>query len=238
MTTARRFTVSICLITLLAGLASEAQAVAPSPVVTLVSGTVTDDAGKPIALAIVEAVDTDVSAVLTDERGQYKFYLVNQKGRFTLCATKQGYGKIQSAPMAASGTVAFDAVMAPISPVSVEMLKFTQGVSIEGKVRGMEPNETKDFKVLVYVLTDKWYIHPFAENSEGRGYAAIATDGSWNLRTVNRRHNPFKIAIVVVSRSAFPPAAVAVGEDAQADLVAKFKGNIKAMAVLDAPKGM
>ena len=34
-----------------------------------------------------------------------------------------------------------------------------------------------DLKILVYVLTNEWYIHPWTTPEPGRGYATIDQDG-------------------------------------------------------------
>ena len=46
-----------------------------------ISGRVTDASGKPVENAVVKAVGTDVSPVLTNVEGRYKFYLVGQQDR-------------------------------------------------------------------------------------------------------------------------------------------------------------
>ncbi len=208
------------------------------PAVVAVSGKVTDGSGRPIEGAIIAAIGTDVSPVISDRQGKYKFYLVGQEGRFTLRASKEGYGDAESAPLTPLAVVKFDPVMKQGDAVSVEMEKFTTGVSIVGKVNGLSLDEVKRHKVLVYVLTNKWYIHPYAENTEGKGYASIANDGSWHIQTVNRRHNPFKLAMVVVAREFFPLAAIPVEDDPEQAIMAKFAAKLTAIKIVNAPKGL
>lgn len=209
-----------------------------TPVVEI-SGRVTDESGSAIGSAVVEAVGTDVSAVLTDAEGRYKFYLVGQEGAFTLRVSKEGYRIEPSRPITPRREVRFDAVLSRCAPsVRVMMERFQSGVSISGRVIGLEAEDMGTHKVLVYVLTNQWYIHPFAENKDGTGYASIKKDGSWTIKTVNRRHNPFNVAMVVVPMDYVPPATVASGEDADQSLRARFGAELTAIQIIPAPDGL
>jgi hypothetical protein len=42
----------------------------------------------------------------------------------------------------------------------ITLLKAAKNDYIYGKVEGLNPKTYKDHKVLVYRLTDQWYIHP------------------------------------------------------------------------------
>jgi hypothetical protein len=76
--------------------------------------------------------------------------------------------------------------------------------AIKGKVANLE--SPQQYKVLVYVHTDKWYIHPYAGSEEGKSWAAIKENGEWTLPTVKRDVKANKIAALVVE--------LAVAEDA------------------------
>lgn len=205
-----------------------------------VSGRVTDTSGSPIESAVVKADGTDVSAVLTGAGGTYKFYVVGQEDSFSLRVSKEGYTTEFSQPIAPKRKVAFDAVlkMPARRLIKVMMEDFVSGVSISGRVTGLKAQEIDTHKVLLYVLTNKWYIHPYAENTEGKGYARIKADGSWSLRTINRGHHPYKLAILVVPMDYVPPAAVPVEEDAEQSLRAKIGANLVALQVYQAPEGL
>ena len=112
------------------------------------------------------------------------------------------------------------------------------GVSISGKVTGLKPEDVDKYKVLIYVLTDKWYIHPYAEDRKGRGYAGIKADGRWTLPTVNRGHHPFKLAILVVPKDYVPATPISIGEDAEQSLKAKVGANLLASHIMKAPNGL
>lgn len=205
-----------------------------------ISGRVTDSSGKPVENAVVEAVGTDVSPVLTNVKGTYKFYLVGQEDRFSLRVSKDGYVTDSSQPMAPERKLAFDKVLkrTVARDIRVTMDDFVSGVSISGRVTGLKPEDVDKYKILIYVLTDKWYIHPYAENVERRGYASVKGDGRWTLRSVNRGHNPFKLAILVVPKDVVPPTPITVAEDAEQSLRAKLGANLVASHIMKAPKGL
>ena len=67
---------------------------------------------------------------------------------------------------------------------------------IKGRVSGL--TNPQNYKVIVYVHTDKWYIHPFAGSDEGSSWAAIDKNGNWSIPTKKREHNANSIAALVV----------------------------------------
>ena len=73
------------------------------------------------------------------------------------------------------------------------------GRYIEGKVSNLD--NPQEYKVLIYVLTDQWYIHPYEGQREGGSWAAIDTTGSWSIRTVKRENIANGIAALVVDPS-------------------------------------
>ena len=209
------------------------------PSVVEVTGQVTDASHAPMENVIIKAIGTDVSPVLSDARGMYKFYLVNQTAAFTLAASKEGYSSDPSPPEEPRRQVRFDPVLTKAQDrASVTMQHFVSGESISGKVAGLRAEDVGKYKVVLYVLTNKWYIHPFAENTEGTGYGSITADGSWTMKTVNRSNHPFKLAILVVPMDHVPPAVVESGEDAESSLRAKFGANLIASQILPAPEGL
>ena len=205
-----------------------------------VCGMVLDEAGRPIENAVVRATGADVSAVLTDAAGKYRFFLVDQKEPISLRVSKERFKTEFSKPLEPKRKLVFDAALkyGASSKVSVRMENFETGTTITGRVAGLKPDEVEKYKVLVYVLTNKWYVHPYAENAEGRGYASVKPDGTWTLLTVNRRHRPTKLAILVVAKDFDPPPAVAVEEDAEQALREKFGSSLLGISMEKAPEGL
>lgn len=81
---------------------------------------------------------------------------------------------------------------------------------IEGKVSGLNPSQYERLKVLVYVHTDKWYIHPYKAGGEGKSYAKINQDGTWKIKTVRREFPADNVAVFVVDKDYKPPAEVVI----------------------------
>lgn len=126
---------------------------------------------------------------------------------------------------------------APSSEAQLTMSAFHSDRYIEGKVEGIAPEEYKNYQVLAYVFTDKWYIHPWAENREGRGFATIQNDATWKLPTVWRGHQAYRVAFLLTERSLEPPSVIEVssGDRNQALLTAVPS---QAHLILKAPPGI
>lgn len=67
---------------------------------------------------------------------------------------------------------------------------------IKGKVTNLLKPE--EYKVVVYALTDKWYIHPYANLAEGESFSSISSDGEWIISTVYRGFSSKEICVLVV----------------------------------------
>lgn len=71
---------------------------------------------------------------------------------------------------------------------------------IKGHVKGLPTDAMKKFKVLVYVKTNRWYIHPYAWNEnhgEGYSYAHLNENGEFKIRTVLRVPASEMVAMLV-----------------------------------------
>lgn len=79
---------------------------------------------------------------------------------------------------------------------------------VSGKVSGLPAGEIETHKVVLYVKTDQWYVHPFASGGEGSSYAGVKADGSWTIRTVRRQFPADRMAAILVPRSQSMPARV------------------------------
>lgn len=81
---------------------------------------------------------------------------------------------------------------------------------IKGHVYGIGASQCNQYKVVVYVRTDKWYIHPYATGGEGRSYATIESDGkdggTWRILTVRREFGAYEVAALIVKKDYKPPA--------------------------------
>ena len=80
--------------------------------------------------------------------------------------------------------------------------------SITGHVSELSPAKYPSCKVIVYVHTDQWYIHPFAGQGEGASWASILDNGTWHLQTVRREFKADRVAALVVNRDYSEPSKV------------------------------
>lgn len=71
---------------------------------------------------------------------------------------------------------------------------------VSGYVSGLAPAEYGKYKVIFYVHTDQWYIHPYAGQGEGMSWASIKGNSTWQIKTVQREFKANSIAALIVER--------------------------------------
>lgn len=81
-------------------------------------------------------------------------------------------------------------------------------VRISGFVSGLSGDAKRDYKVLVYVHTDQWRIHPDAKAAARDSFGTIAADGTWQVKTVRRKPNADRVGAIVVPATFAPPAKI------------------------------
>jgi hypothetical protein len=82
--------------------------------------------------------------------------------------------------------------------ITININSISQDQYIKGEVSNLD--NPQDYRVLIYVYTDKWYIHPFAKGGEGRSWASIDENGKWSISTQKREFNAEKVAALVVKK--------------------------------------
>lgn len=92
--------------------------------------------------------------------------------------------------------------------LSIAITDITANQRICGSVSGLSAKEYQNYKVIVYVHTDKWYIHPYAGQDEGKSWASIQPNGTWELQTVQREFKADKIAALLVKRNYPEPGTI------------------------------
>jgi mannanase-like protein len=100
------------------------------------------------------------------------------------------------------------AAAGPRPSLAVESIEIVPDSRIVGRVLGLPPARAGDYKVLIYVKTNKWYIHPYERGGKGRSFAALNPDGSFQIETVKRAFLADFVAVLVVESSFAPPATV------------------------------
>lgn len=81
--------------------------------------------------------------------------------------------------------------------------EFQSGRRIGGHLTGIasDAETRKKYKVMVYVFTTMWYVHPFAEQGEGRTWTALRSDEErvlWSILTEKRRDQAAEVAALLV----------------------------------------
>lgn len=75
---------------------------------------------------------------------------------------------------------------------------------IAGHVRGLPTDAHKQFKVVFYVKTNRWYVHPYAYTSdqEGDGYSFtyLNSDGTFQIQSIRREVPAKQLAALLVPR--------------------------------------
>lgn len=204
-------------------------------IVMIITGNVEDVVtGSPIAGATISA-DIDVSPVQTDQNGNFKF-IIMLSNPIEIKVSKQGYNTFEKILIPQERTNLAVRLHPQTSQIKIIMTNFQSNSYISGQVKGLSPTERENYKVLVYVLTNKWYIHPWAENIEERGFASIRDDGTWRIATVWRGYQAYCVAFLLTNRSTIPPPSVEVTSDSQQDLLSKI--HPIAHLIIEAPKGI
>lgn len=92
--------------------------------------------------------------------------------------------------------------------ISISIDRIVANEVISGYVRGLRSADYPKYKVIVYVHTDSWYIHPYAGQGEGLSWASIREDGTWRIQTVQRQFKADRVAALIVRRNYPEPGKV------------------------------
>ena len=71
-----------------------------------------------------------------------------------------------------------NADIANAQEIAISIDSIVANSQITGRVNNLAPTEYNNYKVVVYVHTDQWYIHPYAGQDEGKSWAPIQTNGN------------------------------------------------------------
>ena len=85
--------------------------------------------------------------------------------------------------------------------VSITIEKIVANQQISGSIQGLSSQDYSKYKVIVYVHTDQWYIHPYADQDEGKSWASIQAGGKWQIPTVQREFKADKVAALLVKKN-------------------------------------
>lgn len=74
---------------------------------------------------------------------------------------------------------------------------------IKGHITGLPSEAYADFKVVFYVKTNRWYVHPYTYyegQEEGYSFSNLNSSGEFYVRTVRRDVPAKEMAVVVVPK--------------------------------------
>jgi hypothetical protein len=74
---------------------------------------------------------------------------------------------------------------------------------IKGHVKGLPTDAFDKFKVVFYVKTNRWYVHPYSYyegQAPGYSYSYIDSKGNFEVKTISRDVPAKELAVVVVPK--------------------------------------
>ncbi|OGU96023.1 MAG: hypothetical protein A2475_01265 [Ignavibacteria bacterium RIFOXYC2_FULL_35_21] len=210
--------------------------VAKSQTEVVISGIVTDSVTqKPIEKVIITNENEKIK-VYSDTNGKYNLKIVVSEP-FKMFFKKEGYITYNRIIEPANKRVVDVKLLKEVYKKGVKIDTIIPGRIISGSIIDISPLDYQNYKIIIYVLTDKWYIRPWADNREGRGYARIQDDGIWRIETLYRGYQAYLVAALLVESSYIPPSAVEVySDDQEAELLSKIR--VIASYIIEAPEGI
>lgn len=88
----------------------------------------------------------------------------------------------------------------------IEIKEFIPNNYIRGEIIGPSISDCDKYKVIVYVKTEKWYIHPYERGGDGLSYAKVNKQCEWRINTIKRDFLVEKVAFFLVDKDYVPPA--------------------------------
>jgi hypothetical protein len=79
---------------------------------------------------------------------------------------------------------------------------------VTGFVTGLTDAERAMHKVLVYVHTDQWHIHPGGTGGTGKSFGTIGADGKWEVASKRGKTKADKVGAIVVAADYKPPEKI------------------------------
>ena len=71
--------------------------------------------------------------------------------------------------------------------------------AVQGTTAGLPAQMQGKACVILYVHTDLWYIHPYANAGLGQSFTMVDPQGNWQLETVQRHFPANRVAVIVMS---------------------------------------
>lgn len=87
---------------------------------------------------------------------------------------------------------------------TVNVEEIVRDSHIKGTVKGLPTAALDKFKVVFYVKTNRWYVHPYTYTrgqEEGYSYSNLNANGEFRVKTIRRTVPAKEMAVVVVPKS-------------------------------------
>ncbi len=72
---------------------------------------------------------------------------------------------------------------------------------IQGHISGLPVNAYQDFKVVFYVKTNRWYLHPYTDADAGYSFSNLTDNGSFEVKTVRREVASKQLVAVLLPKT-------------------------------------
>jgi hypothetical protein len=127
----------------------------------------------------------------TDSKGNFSVFIENAPGKVTLRITKEDYERYElelSLPINQLIEIRLKKIDKPTISIAGAII----GSKIWGTINGIAPN--KKYKMIAYLYTDKYYIHPWANSQQ-----IISSNGEWSITSVRQPGPcPEKVLVAIV----------------------------------------
>jgi len=203
----------------------------------VINGNVKDSVtNNPIVEARISASNVDVSSIQTNQKGNFRF-IVMTSNPVEIKISKTGYSPFEKlVTLQERVTLNVKLVPLEVEEITIMMTGFQRNSHISGRIEGLSPSDYGKYKVLVYVLTNKWYIH-WADNREGRGFASIDSDGKWRIVTIWRGYQAYRVAFLLCKKTIYAPSTVeTISDNPDQDLLSKI--SVVTYSIIEAPPGI
>lgn len=92
------------------------------------------------------------------------------------------------------------------SAQEIKITEFMEGDSIAGIVKKVSADDLKQMKVLIYLQTNKLWIHPYTHGGDHEAFSYIDSNGNWWVKSEHRSPSPSRIYAFLVNREYTAPA--------------------------------
>ncbi|MBK8506048.1 MAG: hypothetical protein IPL46_29945 [Saprospiraceae bacterium] len=168
------------------------------------------DSKVTISNAEVEIVGMRLTAK-TDDRGNFSIYAENPTSKVTIKIYKENYEPFEveiTLPL----KVPYDVRLKKVNKPTVIITQLDFGREISGQISGLTTEMEGKYKIVVFVFTNTYWIHPLANSK-----FVVKTNGTWRMQSIWHPDSPCptRVLAMLVDIDYTPqsPAPDPVGND-------------------------